>query len=148
MWSPSLYQAARAGKRCWAFLAACFAQNGVINMAAWPVQDAKDKFCQLLRQAASHGPQIVTKRGVEIAVVVPIEIWRTLEAERPTSIACSNWWLRERDTATTLAPRQSPPEAALHSVVKQPTASSAPACDTRSSAQSRVPPRPGSYSLR
>lgn len=86
MWSPSLYQAARAGKRCWAFLAACFAKNGVINMAAWPVQDAKDKFCQLLRQAASHGPQIVTKRGVEIAVVVPIEIWRTFEAQRPPSI--------------------------------------------------------------
>ena len=55
-------------------------------MAAWPVQDAKDKFSQLLREAASRGPQIVTKRGVEIAVVVPIEIWRTLEAGHPPSI--------------------------------------------------------------
>lgn len=39
-----------------------------------------------MNQAASQRPQIVTKRGVEIAVVVPIEIWRTLEAERPPSI--------------------------------------------------------------
>ena len=45
----------------------------------WPVQDAKAKFSELLDTALSEGPQIVTKRGVETAVLVPIEQWRRLE---------------------------------------------------------------------
>ena len=45
----------------------------------WPVQDAKAKFSELLDTALSDGPQIVTKRGVEAAVLVPIEQWRKLE---------------------------------------------------------------------
>ena len=45
----------------------------------WPVQDAKSKFSELLDTAMADGPQIVTKRGVEAAVVLPIEQWRRLE---------------------------------------------------------------------
>ena len=45
----------------------------------WPVQDAKARFSELLDTALSEGPQIVTKRGVETAVLVPIEQWRRLE---------------------------------------------------------------------
>ena len=45
----------------------------------WPVQDAKSRFSELLDTALSEGPQIVTKRGVEAAVLVPIEQWRKLE---------------------------------------------------------------------
>ena len=45
----------------------------------WPVQDAKAKFSELLDTAIAEGPQIVTKRGVETAVLVPIEHWRKLE---------------------------------------------------------------------
>ena len=45
----------------------------------WPVQDAKSRFSELLETALSEGPQIVTKRGVETAVVLPIEEWRRLE---------------------------------------------------------------------
>ena len=45
----------------------------------WPVQDAKAKFSELLDTTLSEGPQIVTKRGVETAVLVPIEQWRTIE---------------------------------------------------------------------
>ena len=45
----------------------------------WPVQDAKAKFSELLDTALSQGPQIVTKRGVETAVLLPIEQWRKLE---------------------------------------------------------------------
>ena len=45
----------------------------------WPVQDAKSKFSELLDTALSEGPQIVTKRGVETAVLLPIEQWRRLE---------------------------------------------------------------------
>ncbi|MCY3766467.1 MAG: type II toxin-antitoxin system Phd/YefM family antitoxin [Gemmatimonadetes bacterium] len=46
---------------------------------AWPVQDAKARFSELLETSLAEGPQIVTKRGVETAVLVPIDEWRRLE---------------------------------------------------------------------
>ncbi len=45
----------------------------------WQVQDAKARFSELLERSLAEGPQIVTKRGVEIAVLVPIDEWRRLE---------------------------------------------------------------------
>ena len=45
----------------------------------WAVQDAKSKFSELLDTTLAEGPQIVTKRGVEAAVLLPIEQWRRLE---------------------------------------------------------------------
>ncbi len=44
----------------------------------WPVQDAKARFSEMLEASVKEGPQIVTKRGVETAVLVPIEEWRRL----------------------------------------------------------------------
>ena len=52
----------------------------------WQVQDAKARFSKLLETSLAEGPQIVTKRGVETAVLVPIEQWRRLESvTRPAS---------------------------------------------------------------
>ena len=52
---------------------------------SWPVQDAKARFSELLEKSINEGPQIVTKRGVETAVLVPIDQWRRLqERARPT----------------------------------------------------------------
>jgi prevent-host-death family protein len=45
----------------------------------WQVQDAKARFSELLEASLTEGPQIVTKRGIEAAVLVPIEQWRRLE---------------------------------------------------------------------
>ncbi len=45
----------------------------------WSVQDAKSRFSELLETAVAEGPQIVTKRGIEAAVLLPIEQWRQLE---------------------------------------------------------------------
>lgn len=45
----------------------------------WQVQDAKARFSEFLEASLADGPQIVTKRGVETAVLLPIEQWRTLE---------------------------------------------------------------------
>lgn len=45
----------------------------------WPVQDAKSRFSEFLDTALAEGPQIVTRRGVETAVLLPIEQWRRLE---------------------------------------------------------------------
>ena len=54
-------------------------------MGIWPVNDAKARFSELLEKSVSEGPQIVTKRGVETAVLVPITEWRRLqERSRPT----------------------------------------------------------------
>jgi prevent-host-death family protein len=48
-------------------------------MTAWQLQDAKARFTKFLNTALKNGPQIVTRRGVEMAVLVPIHDWRRLE---------------------------------------------------------------------
>ena len=54
-------------------------------MKVWPVQDAKARFSELLDACLSEGPQVVTRRGTETAVLVPIAEWRRLhEAARPS----------------------------------------------------------------
>jgi prevent-host-death family protein len=55
------------------------------KLKAWPVQDAKARFSELLDACTQEGPQVVTKRGADTAVLVPIEEWRRLnEAARPS----------------------------------------------------------------
>ena len=49
-------------------------------MHTWPVQDAKARFSEMLDACIAEGPQIVTRRGTEAAVIVPIEEWRRLKA--------------------------------------------------------------------
>ena len=54
-------------------------------MKTWPVQDAKARFSELLETSLRDGPQVVTKRGAEVAVLVPIKDWRHLQhTARPT----------------------------------------------------------------
>ncbi len=54
-------------------------------MASWPVQEAKARFSELLTTCLAEGPQVVTRRGAEAAVLVPVEEWRRLQrAARPT----------------------------------------------------------------
>jgi antitoxin Phd len=48
-------------------------------VSTWAVQDAKARFSELLDEALEKGPQVVTRRGVETAVVVPIDEWRRLQ---------------------------------------------------------------------
>ena len=50
----------------------------------WQMQDAKAKFAELVRRANAEGPQIVTHRGAETAVVLSIEEYRRLNAARPS----------------------------------------------------------------
>lgn len=54
-------------------------------MGYWPVQDAKARFSELLDTCLKDGPQIVTRRGAEAAVLVPVSEWRRLQhAARPS----------------------------------------------------------------
>ncbi len=54
-------------------------------MDVWPVQDAKARFSEMLDACVSQGPQLVTKRGAEAAVLVPVAEWKRLnDRARPT----------------------------------------------------------------
>ncbi len=54
-------------------------------MKTWPVQDAKARFSELLEACIADGAQMVTKRGAEAAVLVPVAEWRRLlAAARPS----------------------------------------------------------------
>lgn len=55
-------------------------------MRSWPVQDAKARFSELLEACVSEGPQLVTRRGEEKAVLVPVEEWRRLSGGARPSI--------------------------------------------------------------
>lgn len=53
-------------------------------MSTWQLQDAKARFSEFLDAALERGPQVVTRRGVEAAVLVPIQEWRRLQEKRPS----------------------------------------------------------------
>ncbi|HXZ32459.1 MAG TPA: type II toxin-antitoxin system Phd/YefM family antitoxin [Terriglobales bacterium] len=52
---------------------------------AWQLQDAKARFSELVDATIKDGPQIVTRRGIETVVLVPVEEWRRLQdSARPS----------------------------------------------------------------
>jgi antitoxin Phd len=54
-------------------------------MRAWPVQDAKARFSEMLETCLREGPQLVTKRGADAAVLVPVTDWQRLKrAAKPS----------------------------------------------------------------
>lgn len=55
-------------------------------MKIWPVQDAKARFSQLLEDCLNEGPQIVSRRGTESAVLVSMEEWNRLSQRAPRSL--------------------------------------------------------------
>ena len=55
-------------------------------MKTWQVQDAKARFSEFLNASLKEGPQIVTRRGVETAILVPIEQWRRMEKTTKPSL--------------------------------------------------------------
>jgi antitoxin Phd len=52
----------------------------------WPVYDAKARFSEVLDATLKEGPQVITKRGVEAAVLISIDEWKWLQAQRRPSI--------------------------------------------------------------
>jgi antitoxin Phd len=51
-------------------------------MAKWQLQDAKSRFSELIDDTLEKGPQVVTRRGVDTAVVVSIDEWKKLKDEK------------------------------------------------------------------
>ncbi|HTE82736.1 MAG TPA: type II toxin-antitoxin system Phd/YefM family antitoxin [Reyranella sp.] len=52
----------------------------------WTLQDAKAHLSEVIRLANTHGPQIVTCRGVERAVVLSAEDYGKLKSEKPSFV--------------------------------------------------------------
>jgi prevent-host-death family protein len=42
----------------------------------WQIQEAKNKFSEVVNEAIKHGPQIITKRGVETVIVLSYAQYR------------------------------------------------------------------------
>ena len=55
-------------------------------MQTWPVQDAKARFSEFLETCLAEGPQMVSRRGAEAAVLVPLDEWRRLNAAARPSL--------------------------------------------------------------
>lgn len=55
-------------------------------MHTWAVQDAKARFSEFLDACVADGPQMVTRRGAETAVLVPVDEWRRLQAAARPSL--------------------------------------------------------------
>jgi len=50
----------------------------------WQLQDAKNRFSEVVKAAETKGPQIITVRGKEAAVVVSMSIFRKLAEKNQT----------------------------------------------------------------
>jgi prevent-host-death family protein len=50
---------------------------------SWQVQEAKQRFSELIRAARADGPQVVTRHGEEVAVVVDIADYHRLKGGEP-----------------------------------------------------------------
>ena len=71
---------------------------------AWTVAEAKARFSEFLDAALKNGPQIGTRRGVEEAVLVPIEQWRRLQNESRPNI--KEWLLGEGPRFNDIVPKR------------------------------------------
>ncbi|MDK9702774.1 MAG: type II toxin-antitoxin system Phd/YefM family antitoxin [Sulfuritalea sp.] len=82
-------------------------------MNTWRVQDAEARFVELLDACVSEGPQVVTRRGVETAVLVPIADWKRLRGSARPSLKelllSASAWSNLALPACGRAKRRSPP---------------------------------------
>lgn len=45
---------------------------------SWQIQEAKQRFSEMIRAVTSEGPQVITRHGADVAVVVDIREYRRL----------------------------------------------------------------------
>jgi antitoxin Phd len=55
-------------------------------MHKWPVQHAKTRFDAMLDACLAEGPQLITRRGIETAVLVRVDEWHRLQGGAPGSL--------------------------------------------------------------
>lgn len=56
------------------------------KLDAWPVQDAKARFSEFLERCLTQGPQMVTRRGTEAAVLISAAHWHRLQTQETPSL--------------------------------------------------------------
>jgi len=56
------------------------------RLSSWQLQHAKARFSEFLEVALRSGPQVVTRRGIAEAVLVPMEEWRRLQSNSAPDI--------------------------------------------------------------
>ena len=44
----------------------------------WQLQDAMNRFSEVVEQALKHGPQVITRRNVETAIVLSLADYRKM----------------------------------------------------------------------
>ncbi len=49
---------------------------------SWQLQEAKQRFSELVRRAQSEGPQVVTRHDEEVVVVVTAEEYRRVNGQK------------------------------------------------------------------
>jgi antitoxin Phd len=49
---------------------------------SWQLQEAKNKFSRVVDNAVNEGPQIITKRGVQVAIVISYADYQKMLASR------------------------------------------------------------------
>jgi antitoxin Phd len=49
---------------------------------SWQLQEAKNKFSRVVQDAMNDGPQIITKHGVEVAIVMSYTEYQKMIASR------------------------------------------------------------------
>ena len=50
---------------------------------AWQLQEAKQKFSELVRKTLTEGPQTVSRHGEEVVVMLSVDTYRQLTRETP-----------------------------------------------------------------
>ena len=55
-------------------------------MEQWQLQDAKNRFSEVVDKALRDGPQLVTRRGVETIVIVSVEEYRKLTGSKTSLV--------------------------------------------------------------
>jgi prevent-host-death family protein len=52
----------------------------------WQMQEAKARFGELVRKAGSEGPQVVTYRGVDTAVMLSMEDYKRMQPNKKSFV--------------------------------------------------------------
>ena len=51
-------------------------------LKTWQLQEAKNKFSQVVEDAVHNGPQVITRRGVEVAIVISYASYQKIFGSR------------------------------------------------------------------
>ncbi len=51
---------------------------------SWQLQEAKNKFSEVVNKALKEGPQIITRRGEEVVVILSSDEYAELKKSQPT----------------------------------------------------------------